>query len=228
MPKNENAAPSVSSADARFGANRRFKRPGWPTGPKRTMGRHGLRKTFWNARRDWIVEMAIRGYSCKAIAEKVNLSEETVKTQLETAAHDPETIERVRQRLSNSLRKVPILYETILDADVEQLAKHSKGWALKKAVADTLGQGLGVLRNETKTTATRLNLHAYHEQRKQLRGETIDAETREIDPDPAYLLPASGLSEGDGDAPRRYRQDVDGSDAGSGAPEGAQRFADDE
>lgn len=100
-----------------------------------------------------MVEQALRGTPMREIAAELQCSPDTVTREIKRAASTG-LVEQVRDRLITTLAGAPEVYQEILTADVEYLSKHSKGYALKKQVVDTMATGLGVYKTETAKTVT--------------------------------------------------------------------------
>lgn len=171
-------------------------------------------------RRRYVAEMALRGFTMTEIATRMNGNLELVKKDLQRAEASG-VLAQVEDKLLAALDKVPGVFDTILDASVEDLQKNNKGYALKLKAAELLGKGKGALKTETVTTERRMNLHAYMAQRSQTDTETPD----EHDIIEATLAPDEhdrpGDGAGDADLPRLGWEGMDGAGRGRGDGAGA-------
>ena len=95
------------------------------------------------------------------IKAAVNLQTRQVHSELQYAA-DRGWLEQVRLKLQATADKAPLVLDTILDANVEELSKHHRGYALKSEVARDVMKGMGVFSPEQKRTT--VNLHNWHAQ----------------------------------------------------------------
>ena len=95
-----------------------------------------------------IVEATFKGMSQAAIGEQLNMTDRTVRRELARAGREG-VIDRVRDRMLETLEQVPDVLSTILTTDVKELHAQSRGYKLKLDAANSLSTGLGAYRTET-------------------------------------------------------------------------------
>lgn len=177
--------------------------------PRRTVRRdgHRIRSRAWRrVRALWIGEQALHGVPIEQIAETLNISKRMVQHEMTMATREG-WLDEVRERLRTPLTKAPEVYDQILNATPEELAKNAKGWALKREAIKDLATGLGAFRNETQQTKL-VGLAAWHAQHPEL-GTGDDVEGQVVEPE--RLLPeGEPAAEAHDDASLPYDGEDDG------------------
>lgn len=170
-----------------------------PRGTVRLDG-HRIRSRAWRrVRAIWIGEQALRGVPIETIADTLNISKRMVQHEMTMATREG-WLDEVREKLRTPLTKAPLIYEQIIEASPEELARNAKGWALKREAIKDLATGLGAFRNETQQTKL-VGLAAWHAQQGHGQalpaGDEIDGQVVE----PERLLEAPQESHDDSSMP---------------------------
>lgn len=124
--------------------------------PASTMDRS---KMLRRARAEWMIIAALKGATHDDIGEALNLTDRQVGKELAWAAKEG-LIERVRDRMRETLMHAPDVHAEVLNADPEHLHKHSRGYQLKLQAFSDLAKGVGAFRTETVATTKSLSLSA--------------------------------------------------------------------
>lgn len=113
---------------------------------------------FRRARARWIVEQKLRGATHAEVAEALGVTKLTVVREVKKAVKDG-IVEEVRDKLLDALALTPLVYQTLLEADVAELTKNARGYKLKLDAANALNDGQGTFRKES-TKNTTISLQA--------------------------------------------------------------------
>lgn len=181
------------------------------SGPDAYSPAHRWKTKLRTARLKWVVEMALRGHSNGDIGKALGRTKWAVDKMMQRAAAQG-IIEQVQEELLTALQQTPSVYSTIFSTPASDLNDHAKGFKLKLDAADALTKGYGLLKNQTETTQTRVNLIGYHQQK------ALDAhpDTDAIDAEP-FIPPDRRLEGPDGpDEPVVSGEVVDGPGPGDG------------